>query len=245
MSPSSSVDVLIVDHHSNARDTIRQAVESTRDMTVVDEAGSAREGLSLIEDLGPDVATVDLSLWDGNGLDLLESVQTRDVETRGLVFTRYDEEDYAERALRAGAWGYVMKSAPKDTLLEAIREVNQGRVYVSPEMTAHLLTDLIRGDGEKLSSPLDKLTEREAEVFRLMGEGLPLDDIAKALNVERSTVESDQRRAKVKLGFDSAAELRSHAVRWTMLQAPEREEVEKRKKVETRPAGGRSSSISS
>lgn len=221
MSSSSSIDVLIIDDHPTTRDAIREAIESRMGMAVVGETGSAREAFSLIQELQPDIATVDLSLREGHGLGLLKNVQSHGLKTRGVVFTMYDEKVYAERAIRAGASGYVMKASSSGTLLDAIRRVDQGEVYLSSEMTSRILSKVIEGEDDEVQFPIDELTDRELQVFEMIGQGLTVDEIAEVLNLTKSTVQTHRKRARKKLGFDSLSKLIKYAVGWTMTQPQE------------------------
>lgn len=227
VSSSSHIDIVIVDDHPTTRSTIRRAAEETMGMKVVGETGSATEAFALIEEHEPAVATVDLSLDDGHGLDLLENVRNHCPETRTVVFSMYDEKVYAERAFRAGASGYLMKASAAGTLVEAIRQVNDGEVYLSPEMTSRVLKRMVKGEAKEAQFPIDSLTDRELQVFQMMGHGLTVEEITERLNLARKTVETHRRHAKEKLGVDSVSELMSHAARWTMAHAQEAGEGKK------------------
>lgn len=223
MSSSSRIEIVIVDDHPTTRNAIRQAVEATGDIDVVGETGSSEEAFRLIEDREPDVATIDLSLSDGHGFDLLENVRSQCPETRAVVFSMYEEKVYAERALRAGAAGYVMKLSSADNLIEAIRRVGEGKVYLSPDMTSRVVERLVEGDEGEARFPIDELTDRELQVFQMMGQGRTVEEITDRLNLARKTVETHRRRAKEKLGVDSVSELMSYAARWTWAQSEEEE----------------------
>ncbi len=208
------VRVVTIDDHPTTRDAIRDAVEDALGMSVVGAAGTVEEGIETIQEQQPDVAIVDISLPDGHGFDLLRSLQAQCPDVRILVFSMYDEKVYAERALRAGASGYVMKASTSGTLLEALQAVAEGGVYLSEPMSRKVISGLRDGQGDGAHFPIDELSERELQVFQMLGRGLTADTIAERLNLVRKTVETHRRRAKEKLGCDSSEELVAFAVRW-------------------------------
>lgn len=213
-----SIDLVLVDDHPTIRSALRSAAENTMDMAVVAESGTASDAFQLVEEHTPDVVVVDLSLADGHGFDLLNNVRSHCPDTRSLVFSMYDETVYAERALRAGASGYLMKGAPADEVLTAARKVDGGGVYLSDQMTARVLKKVIEGEAEEAHFPIDELTDRELQVFQMLGQGHPLSEIADHLSLARKTVETYRRRAKDKLGIGSAEEMVAYAARWTLAQ---------------------------
>lgn len=221
MSAPDRIDLIIVDDHPTTRDAIRSAAEDTMDVQVIGETGSAEEAFGLIEELAPDVATVDLSLREGHGFDLIDKVRSHCPETQMVVFSMHEEKVYAERALRAGASGYLMKASTASTLLKAIRQVHQGEIYLSPDMVSRVLKGVVEGESEEARFPIDELTDRELQVFQMMGQGLSVEEITEQLNIARKTVETHRRRAKQKLGVDSVSELMSHAARWIVGQPAE------------------------
>lgn len=190
-------------------------------MDVVGEAGSREDGFHLIKEQGPDVAVIDLSLSDGQGFDLIEVLQAECPETKVLVFSVHDETVYAERALRAGASGYVMKPAGTEEVLKAARHVAENGVYLSPDMTMRVLRKVQKGQEEKVRFPIDELTDRELEVFKMIGEGLTLDVIADRLGIARKTVETHRRLAKDKLGYESVNQVTTHAAQWAQADVGE------------------------
>lgn len=217
------IDVVLVDDHPPIRGAIRQAVDDTMDMQVVAETGSTGEAFDLVGEARPDVAVIDLSLRDGHGFDLLKNLQGHHPDTELLVFSMHDERVYAERALRAGASGYLMKEGSSQQVLAAIRCVSEGGVYLSPDMTSRVLQEMVDDREEAAHFPIDDLTDRELQVFQLLGQGRTVSAIADQLNLARKTVETYRRRVKEKLGYDTSAEVVSHAARW-VLGAPEGEE---------------------
>ena len=216
-SPSDKlIRLAIVDDHPPIRDAIRREAEETIDLKVVDEAGSAEEASQLIEEQRPDVCIVDLSLRDGYGFDLIRSIQDRHPSIRLLVFSVHDEVVYAERALKAGADGYLMKGCSLDEILTAVRRVAVGEVYLSAEMAARVVRNVQGGEAEAIHFPVDELTDREREIFRMLGEGTSTETIADRLGVARKTVETHRRRVKEKLGYSTIDDVVAHAARWVL-----------------------------
>lgn len=208
------LSIAIVDDHPPIREALRSRIEEEMGIDVVGEAGSKAKAFSLIEEQGPDVAIVDLSLSDGQGFELIEALQAECAETKVLVFSVRDETVYAERALRIGASGYVMKPAGTAEVLIAARRVAENGVHLSSEMTSRVLQGMRKEQTENLHFPIDKLTDRELQVFRLLGQGLTVESVAKRLEVTRKTAEAHRRRAKEKLGYETVDQVVSHAARW-------------------------------
>lgn len=217
-SPSSRITLSVIDDHPTVRKALRDAAERTMNVELVAEAGAAGEAFKWLEEKSPDVAVVDLSLSDGHGFDLLDNIRTHCPETRALVFSMYDEEVYAERALRAGASGYLMKVATAEEVLRAVQHVHDGGIYLSTEMTNRVLKRMVEDGVEEARFPIDELTDRELQVFQMLGQGLTVDEIADRISLARKTVETYRRRTKQKLGHETAAEVVSHAARWVLGQ---------------------------
>ena len=226
MSPSNDnghTGVYLVDDHPPVRDAVRTRIDEVIDMTVSGETGSSTEAAHQIEERDPEAAVVDISLEDGHGLDLIETLSVRCPDVRSVVFSMYHETVYAERALRAGAAGYVMKNGPTSALVEAIRTASDGGVYLSKEMTSQIIGK-VAGDGSNSPSfPIDELTDREMTVFQMLGQGYNIDEITDRLNLARKTIETYRRRAKDKLGFDTISQLLQYAVKWTYGQGTQEE----------------------
>lgn len=209
------IHVFLVDDHPAIREAIRDRIESTIDMVVCGEAGSSDEAFRQIEELEPDVAVVDISLTDAHGLDLVQNVRAQFSDVQVIVYSMYDERVYAERAIRAGASGYLMKTDSTKSLAEAIRTVDDGEVYLSRRMASRILNKVARGDSSEASFPIDELTDRELAVFQMLGEGYSVSEIQDRLNLARKTVETYRRRAKEKLDIDSVSKLLQYALQWT------------------------------
>jgi DNA-binding NarL/FixJ family response regulator len=205
----------MVDDHPAIREAIRDTVEATIDMEICGESSSSDQAFRDIEDLKPDVAIVDISLNDAHGLDLVQNVRAQYPDVRIVVFSMYDENVYAERAIRAGASGYLMKSEPTKNIVEAIRSANDDEVYLSRKMSSRILNKVAMGRTSEPSFAIDELTDREMAVFQMLGQGYSVQEIQDRLSLSRKTIETYRRRAKEKLGFDTVSELLQYAVQWT------------------------------
>ena len=211
--------VLLVDDHPAIRDAIATVFEDTMDLVVCGQTGSTDQGFRMVESLAPDAVIVDISLEDGYGLDLVRNISAQHFDTKVIVFSMFDEKVFAERALRAGALGYVEKSESTDQLIEAVRTACRGDVYLSSHLTARLIGRVAQGSNSEPRFPIDTLTDRERAVFQMLGKGYSVADIEDRLNLSRKTIETYRRRAKEKLGFDSVSELLQYAVMWTCASA--------------------------
>lgn len=214
-SSSDHIRVYLVDDHPAIREAVRDTVEGTIDMEVCGETNAADEAFRDIGELHPDVAVVDISLNDAHGLDLVRNVRSQYPDVRVVVFSMYDENVYAERAIRSGAAGYLMKSEPTHNIVEAIRAADGGEVYLSREMSSRILNKVALGQTSEPSFAIDELTDREMAVFQMLGEGASVQEIRERLSLSRKTIETYRRRAKEKLGFDTVSELLQYAVQWT------------------------------
>ena len=213
--------VLVVDDHPAIREALGDAIERNVGLTYVGGAASASEAFSLLTKSPTDVAIIDVALGDADGLDLIQNLRAQFPDLRVVVFSMYDELIYAERAIRAGAAGYVMKNVPTTTIIEAIRCVLRGDIYLSRHMASRMLTRIASPGRARPDrhAALDVLTDRELSVVQMMGQGYTVDKVAQRLHLSRKTVETYRRRAKEKMGFDSVTELLQFAVRWTYGQS--------------------------
>ncbi len=206
--------IFIVDDHPMMRDGLKLLINAEPDLAVCGEAG---DGLQALDELGrarPDLVLVDITLPGKSGLELLKDLQAMQPELPVLVISMHDETVYAERVLRAGGRGYVMKQVGGRKLLEAIRKVLSGQVYVSEAMAARILEAFSGGQHPSSPSHVGRLTDREFEVFQLIGEGHGTSDIAGKLHLSVKTVEAHRANMKQKLGVKTATELVREAVRW-------------------------------
>jgi len=205
--------VFIVDDHPLVRESLANLIAQQPDMSICGEAEYSSTALAAIATLQPDVAVVDLSLGDGSGLDLIRDLRKLHPRVAVLVLSMHDESWYAERALRAGARGYVMKRAASRDVLDAIRRVREGRMALTPDLAETLAAKLVAGPLE-MANPVATLSDRELDVFRLLGQGRQTRQIADALHLSMKTVQAYCARIKDKLGLNSANELLREAVRW-------------------------------
>ncbi|MFN3596571.1 MAG: response regulator [Rubricoccaceae bacterium] len=222
--PRRVLRVVVIDDHPAIREAVADTVADQPDMDLRGVAGSAAEAFALVRRERPDVAVVDIALGDAHGLDLVQNLRAEHERLEVVVFSMYEAAVYAERALRAGARGYVVKSEPTSAVAEAIRAAAAGEIYLDRRAASRLLaraTSAAPRRDNRNPAPdrgLDELTDREMAVFQLLGQGRPPEDIAERLNLSRKTVETYRRRAKEKLGFDSVTELLQFAIRWTYAQ---------------------------
>ena len=206
--------ILIVDDHPLMRKGLAMTIGAEPDLEVVAQVENAEDALEALEETEPGLAIVDISLPGMSGLELLKHMQALRPELPVLVVSRHDESLYAERAIRAGARGYVMKLEAADVIVKAIRRVLNGGIYVSDEINERLLLGMARGRDSLAKSPLEVLSDRELEVFELTGRGRSTREIAEKLYLSIKTVESYRARIKEKLNLNNAAELMQHAVNW-------------------------------
>jgi DNA-binding NarL/FixJ family response regulator len=205
--------LVIVDDHPAVREALILRLARHPDLTVVGEADECAAALKLIARTQPDLVILDIGLKGGNGLDLLKRLRQRGDTVRVLVWSMYQETLYAERALRAGAFGYITKERATEDLVAAIRQVLAGKVYLSPAMTEVLLARTVRGTATD-ANPETLLSDRELEVFRLLGQGLATRAIAERMKLSPKTVETYRERIKEKLGVSTTPELLRRAIRW-------------------------------
>jgi DNA-binding NarL/FixJ family response regulator len=206
--------VFILDDHPMMRQGLCQLIEAEPDLSVCGEAETAGKALEAIAALNPDLVLADISLPDKNGLELIKDIQSVAPSLPVLVISMHDESLYAERVLRAGGRGYIMKQEGGKKLMQAIRQVLSGQIYVSEKMSAKILEIFSGHRAEAESSPVGKLTDREFEVFQLIGQGKSTKEIAAGLHLSAKTVEVHRINIKQKLQIRSAPELIRYAVRW-------------------------------
>lgn len=211
--------VLIVDDHPMMRTGLFHLITNEPDLAVCCEAEGMAQALHQLEQELPDLAIIDLSLADGSGLDLIEHIKARDQSIFMLVASMHDESLYAERALSAGARGYINKKEAPERMIEAIRKVLAGKIYLSEAMTERLINGLVKHDRDRLDQDItEQLTNRELTVFELIGEGKTTGEIAQHLNLSVKTIETHQANIKKKFNLDSAHELVRKAIQWSIEQ---------------------------
>lgn len=211
------IKILIVDDHPAMRHGIAQLIEMDPDFEVCAEAGNADEVFSLSKDKHPNFVLLDISLnsKEINGLDLIPEIKKHFGDVPILIYSMHDEALYAERSLKAGAKGYLMKQEPISVLIQAIRKVFSGDIYLSEEQKRLFIEKLIRGNDEELNKSPDKcLTDRELEIFKLIGKGMQPAEIARKLFLSVKTVETHRFMIRKKMGFGKASELIHFAIEW-------------------------------
>lgn len=207
--------VFIVDDHTMFREGLRQLIDHGPGLVVCGDAADAAGALRGIRETRPDVVLVDISLAGASGLDLIKSLKEEDEDLPVLVVSMHDEMLYAERALRAGAMGYVMKHEPIKNVKTAIHKVLSGGMYLSEKMTAGIVAKFMRGQtAEQAASPVGLLSDRELEVFRMLGQGQGVRHIAESLGITVATVNSFRNRIKDKLQLKTSTEVMLRAVQW-------------------------------
>jgi len=206
--------VVLVEDHLMFREWLGQMIAREGACEVCGESDNIRDALALILATRPDIAIVDISLQGSSGLELIKSLRAQRCEVPVLVLSMHDEALYAERALRAGARGYITKHEATATLARAIRQVLAGEVYLGEKMTSAVLNRLAGRDDLLAPTGLEALADREIEVFRLIGKGRTTREIASELNLGETTVESYRARIKEKLHLRNAAELATRATQW-------------------------------
>jgi DNA-binding NarL/FixJ family response regulator len=207
--------VFIVDDHAMFREGLRQIIERDPGLTVCGDAAESDEALRGIRETKPDVVLVDISLAGASGIDLIKTLKAEDTDLPILVVSMHDELLYAERALRAGAMGYVMKHEPAKTVKAAIRKVLGGDMHLSERMTKSVVAKFARGQPSAAASPVEALSDRELEVFRQLGQGKGVREIAELLGVSVATVNTFRNRIKEKLQLKSSTEVMLHAIQWS------------------------------
>jgi DNA-binding NarL/FixJ family response regulator len=211
--------VMIIDDHPAVREALVLRIERQPDLEVCGEAADVAQALRLLADIQPDVAVVDITLKTGSGIDLIKRMKDRDDHVRIVVWSMHSESLYAERALRAGARGYVNKDQATDTIVEAIRRVLDGKIYVSDALTERMLQRAVGPRQKQIAIPPHaKLADRELEVFRLIGEGVKTTEIAEQLHLSVKTIETYRDRIRRKLELRDGTKLAHVATQWVLEQ---------------------------
>jgi DNA-binding NarL/FixJ family response regulator len=213
--------VLLIDDHPFMRAGLAQLINAQSDLTVCGEAGNPSEAFSSLAKVKPELVLSDLTMPGRSGLEFIKDLKATQPDLAVLVVSMHDEVVFAERALRAGARGYIMKEAGGENLLAAIRQVLRGEVYVSPRMSSRILNDLSARRPRGSTSPIERLTDREFEVFQLIGQGKSTRDIAEQLHLSSKTVDVHRSHIREKLELKDATALIRHAVRWVETQSVE------------------------
>lgn len=210
--------VFVVDDHSVMRWGYIALINQEPDLEVCGEAASALEAIEKMQDSRPDIAIVDISLDGMNGIELTKHLKSRHPDLPILIVSMHDEALYGERALRAGAQGYIMKKEARTKIIDALRQMLRGSFYLSDEMTTKIFTQYQGGRIEKQVSSIERLSDRELEVFELVGRGYSTREIAEALLISPKTVDSHRTRIKTKLAIERTSELLQQAVQWVQAE---------------------------
>lgn len=205
--------VVIVEDHPMFREQLRLLIDKEQDLAVSGEADNVPEALTLIKRIKPHLAIIDITLKGASGLDLLKDLRAHEIDLPVLVLSMHDESLYAERALRAGARGYITKQEASAKVMTAIRQVLSGEIYLDPRAMRRMVDKVVVKSDDALS-PVDRLTDRELEVFELIGQGRTTREIGVRLSVGLTTIDTYRARIKEKLQLSNAAQLHAEAARW-------------------------------
>lgn len=206
--------ILLVDDHPIVLQGLKQLINQEKDLMVCGEAADSNGALKAFGTLKPDLAIIDISLKQGSGLELIKTLKVRYPKMPVLVLSMHDDSLYAERVLRAGAKGFINKAEATDKLIAAIHKVLNGGIYLSDKIGSKILSKLFNGQPDKDISPMGCLSDRELEVFQLIGQGHATREIAEALHLSVKTIETYRENIKEKLKLKNATELVQHAVHW-------------------------------
>ena len=204
--PSDKIRVVIVEDHRMFREQLVHLINKASDLVIV------RDGFALIQETQPNIAIVDITLKGSSGIELLKDLRAHGIEVPVLILSMHDESLYAERALRAGARGYVTKHEASESVMTAIREVLNGEIHLNPRFMSKMMSKIVNGGAAR--HPVDRLADRELEVFELIGRGLTTREIGARLGLGVTTVDTYRTRIKEKLNLENAARLRAEASRW-------------------------------
>jgi DNA-binding NarL/FixJ family response regulator len=206
--------IVIVEDHPVFRTGLKELIETEKDLRVCGEAETINNAIRIIEEKQPDLVIVDITLKGRNGIELIKELHRDSPQLPVLVLSMHDESLYAERAFRAGASGYIMKEETSESIVKAIRMVHGGQKYASKQFLGNVLNKFLSHSPDDTRSPIDRLTHRELDVFRLLGKGMTTKDIANHLDLSVKTIGTYRERIKVKLDLQNASDLIHSAVRW-------------------------------
>jgi DNA-binding NarL/FixJ family response regulator len=214
--PFKQITVVIVEDHRMFREQLAHLIDKADDMKVCGQADNIRDGLALIRRTQPDIAIIDITLRGSSGLELLKDLRSHGIAVPALILSMHDESLYADRALRAGAKGYVTKHEASESVLRAIRQIFKGEIYLKPQFMSRMISQITEVR-DIASDPIDRLADRELEVFDLIGHGLTTREIAAQLGLGITTVDTYKTRIREKLSLENSARLRFTASRWVQL----------------------------
>jgi DNA-binding NarL/FixJ family response regulator len=207
--------ILIVDDHPIVRQGLAELINHESDLTVCGQAEDAHQALKAVKELRPNMAVVDISLKGTSGMELIKDINAQYPNLPVLALSMHDESLYAERTLRAGARGYIMKQEATEKVITAIRKILSGEIYVSDKMAAKMVRKLVGGQTEISTSPVGRLSDRELEVFHLIGKGYGTRQISERLHLSVKTIETYRAHIKEKLDLTDAAKLLQYAIQWS------------------------------
>jgi DNA-binding NarL/FixJ family response regulator len=210
--------IVIIDDHPLFRKGLEQLISSSNGFAVCGEAGNAAEGLSALRKLKPDLTIIDISLPGANGIELIKNIRAEFPKLPLLVLSMHDESVYALRSIRAGAQGYIMKQEALENVVRALHEIMSGRPYLSPAMSARLITNFAKGNDDAKTNLADNLSDRELEILELIGKGREVREIARELHLSPKTVETHRAHIKEKLNLANARQVARFAVQWVAEQ---------------------------
>jgi len=210
--------ILIVDDHPIVRQGLAELVNHENDLAVCGQAEDAHQAMKAIKELRPDMAVVDISLRETSGIELIKDINVQYPDLPVLALSMHDESLYAERALRAGAKGYIMKAEATEKVITAIREILNGEIYVSDKMATKMVRQLVGSKTKISTTPVERLSDRELEVFNLIGKGYGTRQISERLHLSIKTIETYRAHIKEKLSLANAAELLQYAIQWVSSQ---------------------------
>jgi DNA-binding NarL/FixJ family response regulator len=210
--------VLIVDDHELMRKALEQLINEEPDLAACGQAEDAIGALRAIDRLKPDIALVDISLKESHGIELIKDIKARWPDLPVLVLSMHEESFYAERALRAGAKGYVNKAEVSSRVIEGLRKVLAGEIYVTDEMASRMLIKFVGPKGDSIFFSIDALSDREFQVFELIGQGLQSREIARQLHLSVKTVDTHREHIKKKLNLETSTELPMYAIQWAQFE---------------------------
>ncbi len=208
--------ILIVDDHPIVREGFKKLINSEEGFYVIGAVENAAEAMEFIKNEKPDVAMVDLSLKESSGIELIKDIQVMYPDVQVLVVSLHDEEIYAERVLRVGAKGFIMKTEDVDDIITAVRRVASGKIYLSQKMQSKMIEIMTLGRKKDNRNPLKDLSDREFEVFNMISRGIKTKDIAESLGLSVKTIETYKSHLKIKLQLKNSFELIRYAVEWHM-----------------------------
>jgi DNA-binding NarL/FixJ family response regulator len=211
--PFKEISVVIVEDHRMFREQLAHLINKADDMKVCGQTDNIRDGLALIKQIQPTIAIIDVTLRGSSGLELLKDLRAHGIDVPALILSMHDESVYAERALRAGAKGYVTKNEASSAVLKAIRQILKGDIYLNPRFMSRIVSRIV-GGSDVATEPIHRLADRELEVFDLIGRGLTTRQIATELGLGITTVDTYKTRIREKLNLENSTRLRFEATRW-------------------------------